>query len=106
MVDGTTADLPESGAGVAEVRRARPQAWGAWKGQSPHPETDEAENGDAPTEPSQITLSPRDLIALLLIVLGYIAGAIGLTAMFGWAGILVAFWITAVPTALVMGSGD
>lgn len=85
---------------------ARPVAFGAWAGRKPDGGL-AAVPDDAPDAPPQgIVVSPRDLISLLLLVLGGLAGMVGLAGWIGWPGILIAFWLTAVPVALVMGTGE
>lgn len=80
----------------------QPVAFGAWGGRRP--------DGSQPAvegEPdSRVAVGLRDLISLLLLTVGGLAGMIGMGAWIGWPGVLIAFWLTAVPVAIVMGLGE
>ena len=95
LVDGATADL--SGWSVS----LQPVANAAWKGRAVDGTVPEPEP-EAPAAGVSIT----DLVSILTLILGTVAGMVGAALWLHPAASLVVLWLSCMPVALLIGWGD
>lgn len=87
---------------MAEQRPVANAAWGGRRADGTYP----LPTADTPADRRLIQASFRDFMSILLLLLGAVCGVAGGAIVAGWGGALIVVWLTAVPVALLMGTGD
>lgn len=77
--------------------------WGGRRPDGTYPQGDDA---DATTPNPRVQVAIRDLLSMILLVVGAISLTVGAAVLAGWGGALIAVGVILIPVALLLGVGD
>lgn len=88
---------------VADIQPIGSAMWGGRRPDGTYPQGDDT---DQATPNPRVQVAIRDLLSMVLLVVGSICGILGGAILAGWGGALIAVGVILVPVALLLGAGD